>query len=226
MLQAKGSVSLLNYCTNPRFQMSVACPGCYLYFWPTGYRLKIPTTSSSLGFITLLEWLIKLRETFYLLDYWFIIKEYNSGTVRWKKMHRARHEERARDSHTLSKCTMLPKSPCVHHHGSSPKPILLGFLWWLHYIVIIDLIHWPLVIELNLQPLFPPQWSGSGAGSSNLFITWLASHAGNTFLGTLGKSPYLYNKRHLDCSPHSGNYKGFRTLCQKWGWRPNTYFWL
>ena len=188
--------------------MSVASPGCYLYFWPTGYSLEIPTTSSSLGFITLLEWLIKLRETFYL-DYWFIIKEYNSGTVRWKKMHRARHGERARGIHTLSKCTMLPKSPCINHHGSSPNPILLGFLWWLHYIVIIDLIHWPLVIELNLQPLLPPQWSGDGAGSSNPFITWLASPAGNTFLGTLGKTPYLHNKRHLDCSHHSGNYKGF-----------------
>lgn len=140
--------------------MSIASPGCYLYFWPTGYSLEIPTTSSSLGFITLLEWLIKLRETFYL-DYWFIIKEYNSGTVRWKKMHRARHGERARGIHTFSKCIMLPKSPCVHHHGSSPNPILLGFLWWLHYIVIIDLIHWLLVIESPAPPSSPVvrRWS-------------------------------------------------------------------
>ena len=139
-------------------------------------------------------------------------------------MHRARHGERARGIHTLSKCTMLPKSPCINHHGSSPNPILLGFLWWLHYIVIIDLIHWPLVIELNLQPLLPPQWSGDGAGSSNPFITWLASPAGNTFLGTLGKTPYLHNKRHLDCSHHSGNYKGFQNSIPEMGMKTKYIF--
>ena len=39
----------------------------------------------SLGSINLLEPLTELRETFYLLDYQFIIKGYNSGTARWKR---------------------------------------------------------------------------------------------------------------------------------------------
>ena len=38
--------------------------------------------TSSLGSVNLLE---LLREIFYSLDYRFIIKEYNSGTARWKR---------------------------------------------------------------------------------------------------------------------------------------------
>ena len=43
------------------------------------------TPTPSLGWINLLEWLTDLRETFYLLDYRFIIKGCNSGTARWKR---------------------------------------------------------------------------------------------------------------------------------------------
>ena len=38
-----------------------------------------------MGLINVLERLTELRETFYLLDYWFIIEGYNSGTARWKR---------------------------------------------------------------------------------------------------------------------------------------------
>ena len=48
---------------------------------PLGYRLEGPTNVSS-GSINLLEWLTELRETFYVLDDWFIRKSYNSGTPR------------------------------------------------------------------------------------------------------------------------------------------------
>ena len=65
-------------------QMPAARPGHHLCFWPTMYRLKVPMTLS-LGSINLLVQLIKLRETFYLLDHHFIIKGYNSGTARWKR---------------------------------------------------------------------------------------------------------------------------------------------
>lgn len=40
------------------------------------------------GSINLLEWFTELRETFYLLDHKFIIKEYNSGTTKWKRFIR------------------------------------------------------------------------------------------------------------------------------------------
>ena len=39
----------------------------------------------SLGLINLLEQLTELRETFYLLEYWFIMNEYNSGMARRKR---------------------------------------------------------------------------------------------------------------------------------------------
>ena len=41
-------------------------PGCHLGFWPADYRCKVPI-SPSLSLINLLEQLIELRETFYLL---------------------------------------------------------------------------------------------------------------------------------------------------------------
>ena len=50
----------------------------------TSYRLKVPT-APFLGSVDLLEQLTDLRETFYLLDSFSIIKGYNSGTARWKK---------------------------------------------------------------------------------------------------------------------------------------------
>lgn len=65
-------------------QMMVTRPGCHLCFWPTSYRSEVPTTPS-LGSINLLESLIELRETFYFLDHWFIIKGYNPGTPSWKR---------------------------------------------------------------------------------------------------------------------------------------------
>ena len=36
----------------------------------------------SLGLIHLLDWLTELGE---VLEYWFIMKEYNSGRARWKR---------------------------------------------------------------------------------------------------------------------------------------------
>ena len=41
--------------------------------------------TSSLHLINLLEWLMELREPVYSLDYWFVIKGYNSGAARWKR---------------------------------------------------------------------------------------------------------------------------------------------
>lgn len=45
---------------------------------------------------------------------------------------------------------------------SEPHPF--EFLWRLHYVGMIDESHWPLVIELNLQPLSLPQRSETGVG--------------------------------------------------------------
>lgn len=40
---------------------------------------------SSSGSINLLDQLTELRETFYGLAYWFIIKENNAGAAKWKR---------------------------------------------------------------------------------------------------------------------------------------------
>ena len=78
------------------------------------WRFPRPT---SLGLINFLEWFTELREIFYLLDYWFMIKGYNTGTARWKRCPRQGMREGQRDS-------MLPEFPHVHQTGSSPNPIL------------------------------------------------------------------------------------------------------
>lgn len=63
--------------------MPVESPECYLYLGPNGYKSEVPRTSS-MCLINLLEHLTELRETFYLLDYQFVIRVYSSGTARWK----------------------------------------------------------------------------------------------------------------------------------------------
>ena len=56
--QVKGSVSQ----DHPSLQTPVASPGCYLCFWPTGYKSEVPRTSSS-GPTDLVERLTELRKT-------------------------------------------------------------------------------------------------------------------------------------------------------------------
>lgn len=79
--------------------------------------------SGSIGLINLLEWLIEpwlieLRETFCLLDHWFIIKGFDSGTTIWKRRI-GQVQERDAEPPGLFRCTTLPKSPRVHPSGSS-----------------------------------------------------------------------------------------------------------
>ena len=45
---------------------------------------RVPVTPS-LSLINLQKQLTELREILYLLDYWFILKGYNSETTRWKR---------------------------------------------------------------------------------------------------------------------------------------------
>lgn len=58
--------------------MPLVSSGHHLCFRPKGYRLELPLTPS-LGWTKLIYWLAELRETFYLVDYWFVVKGYNSG---------------------------------------------------------------------------------------------------------------------------------------------------
>lgn len=83
----------------------------------------------SLCLINLLEWLTEFRGTFYLPDYWFIMKERNSGTARWKR-HLGQGTGNGHRASMPLQASHSPKSPCAHQPGSSPS----GFLRRLHYI--------------------------------------------------------------------------------------------
>ena len=63
-----------------QLQMLISSPGCYLYFGPIAIIRGSQDTFR--GPINFLEQLAELRKTFYLLDYWFIMKVYNSGLAR------------------------------------------------------------------------------------------------------------------------------------------------
>ena len=58
----------------PLPQIPITSPGCHLCFSPAGFRLEVPVILS-LSSINFLEQLTDLRETFHLLDYWFIWKD-------------------------------------------------------------------------------------------------------------------------------------------------------
>ena len=73
-------------------------------------RLELPMTFCS-GSINLLERLTELRETFYSLDHWFMIKGYNSGTARWKRGI----GQGVRKGHRASTPSLgSPLPPCLH----------------------------------------------------------------------------------------------------------------
>lgn len=106
----------------------------------------------SLRPINLLRWPTELRDIFYLLEYWFIIKGYNSGTARWKNCIGQGIWEGAQNLHALSGHTTLPASWNVQQLESSLNPFIWVFVEALlkrHD----ELNLWPLVIELNLQSI-------------------------------------------------------------------------
>ena len=165
--QVKGSVP--QDCPTPLpSQTPIASPGCHLCFWPTSYRLVVPTTHS-LGSVSLLEQLTELRETFYSLDHWCIVKGYNSGAARCKQrigqgMGEGKGTVSMFSVHRSSRIsTCSPWKPV--------NPILLGFYggfttqaWW---------NHWPLVNRFNLPLLSLPLEIWGWTESSNTLITWL-----------------------------------------------------
>ena len=91
---------------------------------------KVPTTPS-LGSINLLEWLSELRKSFYLLDHWFTIEGYNSGTAR-----RKRCTGQGMGEGRSFRAVWVHHSPRISR-GSPPRssePCPFGVLWRLHYI--------------------------------------------------------------------------------------------
>ena len=140
--------------------MPITSLGCHLCFWQSCYRWEVPMTFSS-GLISLLEWLTELKEKFYLLDHQFLTQRYNSGTSRWKRWI-GQGPGKMGSFHALFGHTTLPPPLCVWSPGSSLNPILLAFLWRLHYIGMIGSLaigYWS-----NLQLLSASQKSGDEMG--------------------------------------------------------------
>lgn len=116
--QVKGSA--LQDCPSPtpplRCQSS---PGCHLCLWLASYRSEVPKKIPTLGLSNLLEKLTGGKETFYLLDYGFSIRGYNSelpsGIDAQGRLPRPLWVHHS------------PGSACVHHPGSSLNPVLLEF---------------------------------------------------------------------------------------------------
>ena len=75
--------------------------------------------------MNLLKWLIELREIFYLLDYWFITKGYDSGTDR----RRRSTGQGTGKGHGAS--TLLPKAalhkPARVNQEALQSPAFIGF---------------------------------------------------------------------------------------------------
>ena len=69
----------------------------------------------------------RTQESSYILDCWFIIKGYISGTARWKRCQGQGERERAQTSCALPKPTTCPAPLCVYQPRSSLSPTLLGF---------------------------------------------------------------------------------------------------
>ena len=168
--------------------------------------------------------LTQLRETFYLLDYQFIIKDM---TQEWQSKRSIGQDTAKGLSASLRAPLSLNFQVFMNLKLSKPSPFW-GFMEvssqrydWPN--------HWSLAIELNLQPLSPPwrlggqEWDWKLQHSNHVICSPSKHPPSLGYPGTFQKS--LINiKRHPYCSHHLGNSKGFRSSVPETGQRPNTYF--
>ena len=120
----------------PGLQLPAASPGCYLYFCMTGYKSDVPMVPS-LGLINSLERLTAFRKLMYSLDYQFTIKGYNSRTARQKRCIR---QGMGKGHGAFMPSPGSPLSQHFHVFTSLEAlwTLSVGFLWRLHYIGTID----------------------------------------------------------------------------------------
>ena len=112
-------------------------------------RFQWPPSSS---LINLLEQLTEPKETFSLVDHWFIMEGYNSGTSRWKRWV----GQGMGKGHGASMLSLsAPLSPNLYVFINLEAFQTLSFCGFMEALLHRHSCsgHWPLVIELNLQPL-------------------------------------------------------------------------
>ena len=144
-----------------------------------------------LGSINLLQQLTELRETFYLLDHQFIIKEDNPGTVRQRsyigqgigKQHR-----------TSMSSSGAPFSPNLH--VSTNPEALQSLSSWVFREALLS-CHDSLNQWLLIQPPGPhllPEVR-DGTQSSNSLVTWLVLPATSPYLQVRSRSHLINTTR-------------------------------
>lgn len=171
--------------------------------WVSDTKHKYITCSS--GSSHLLEPLAGPGETADLLDYYKSTQLRNSWM---EEKHRARSGERV---HSFSMSPPAVLSPDFHTvtYPEGLQTLSFGFLWRLHCRGRTTWTHWPLVIELNPQTLFPPQRSRNGTESSNSLITRLDPQATSPLPEVLAKSCLIsITKGTFDCF-HRRKFQGF-----------------
>lgn len=116
---------------------------CYKLLYPLSLHLPhyapikhTLTATTSLCLFNLLEQLAELRETFHLLNYRFIIKEYNSGTAR-RKQCIGQSMGKAQGASMLSPGTRLSRNDVSQPRSLETLSFFFFFLS-LHYIGLID----------------------------------------------------------------------------------------
>lgn len=86
--------------------------------------IKISSHDSLLTFSSFVRVTHRTQESSLLTVCQFIVKGYGKETSTWQRY--VGHE------------ATLPVPPCICQPGSSPKPVLLGFLWKLYHTGMID----------------------------------------------------------------------------------------
>lgn len=120
----------------------------------------------SLGSVNFLEWLTELRESLYLLDCWFTLEGYLSGTGRGKRCT----GQGVGEKHRVTACSAgAPLSLPFHVATRSSSAPILGVFRKASPLSHDSLKHWPLVIELK-SPAHPPspEMRGGDEGSNHL----------------------------------------------------------
>ena len=135
-----------------------------------------------------------------------------------EEMHGTRYMEREKNFHALSEPATFPVHPHVHPLGSSPNPTLLSFYWG--FITQVQLIK-SLVISDWTQSQASLPFRELRAMEMEVLILWSHSWLScqlDLSHQVLPKSHLVqHNKRHLHCSYHLGNSKGFRSsVSQMW----------
>ena len=164
--------------------MPLVSSGHHLCFRPKGYRLELPLTPS-LGWTKLIYWLAELRETFYLVDYWFVVKGYNSG----EELQRSRYGNIPSSNTPVFSNLQVFINPEAGHLGFHGGALHRHDSWQFTD-------HWQLNSVPTCTPLLPGGWLASLAASPHLKVgskSHLISITENTFY----HSPNLENSKRF-----------------------------